>query len=249
MSETTDAPRDPDQPFQIRSGDVNWPRAVIAVVAAGVILALSIALAAVTTLEVVSRVPTLSEVQAEVLIITLMQVFSVVLCVLVVSAHKRWRSALLLNIPQGQRRSVIPGIVAVSAFILGVCTVLAVVFLPEMLRRDISPFFPLIESDVWWVAVLAVVVGAPISEEILFRGFLVRELTQAQVGFGWAAGIANVMWTAAHFNYSIVGLSFVFLAGVLFSWALYRTGSVWVTIAMHALYNIVALIVMVTVFR
>jgi membrane protease YdiL (CAAX protease family) len=47
-----------------------------------------------------------------------------------------------------------------------------------------------------------------------------------------------------HAGYSAVGLVEVFSIGLIFSWLLWRTGSLWVPIFCHAVYNILVVLVL-----
>jgi uncharacterized protein len=99
----------------------------------------------------------------------------------------------------------------------------------------------------WWPLAIAVVgLGAPLSEELLFRGFLQPALVQTRLGFWGASAVTTTLWTAMHAGYSLVGLTEVFLIGLLFCLMLQRTGSLRVTIAVHAIYN--TLIALVVIF-
>ena len=123
--------------------------------------------------------------------------------------------------------------IAVSA----VTAVIAFVFFAEIVQRDLAPIRKMIDSAPLWIAFVALAIGAPLSEELLFRGYLLHRLVQTRLGFWASALIANTGWTLLHFNYSWLSLADVFLAGLLFSWALWRTKSIWVPIAFHAIYN------------
>jgi membrane protease YdiL (CAAX protease family) len=87
-----------------------------------------------------------------------------------------------------------------------------------------------------WLVGLAVIVGAPLAEELLFRGFLLPALTKTRRGFWGAAVVTTIGWTALHF-YSIAGLIEVFMIGVYFAWLVRRYGTLWLPMALHALYN------------
>ena len=97
----------------------------------------------------------------------------------------------------------------------------------------------------WWpLALIVIGVGAPLSEELLFRGFLQTALVQTRLGFWGGSAITTTLWTAMHAGYSLVGLIEVFLIGLVFCVMLRQTGSLRVTIASHAIYNtLIALIV------
>ena len=123
--------------------------------------------------------------------------------------------------------------IAVSA----VTAAIAFVFFADIVARDLAPVRKMIDAAPLWIAFVALAFGAPLSEELLFRGYLLHRLVQTRLGFWSSALITNTGWTLLHFNYSWLSLADVFLAGLLFSWALWRTKSIWVPIAFHAIYN------------
>jgi membrane protease YdiL (CAAX protease family) len=82
----------------------------------------------------------------------------------------------------------------------------------------------------------SLVIGAPFSEELLFRGFLLSAL--AKISF-WPAAIAvDVVWTAMRWHLPIPGLVATFVLGLLLSFVLWRSGSLWTCILAHALCNL-----------
>jgi membrane protease YdiL (CAAX protease family) len=62
-------------------------------------------------------------------------------------------------------------------------------------------------------------------------------LAKSRLGLAGTGVLTAVLWTALHFGYSVFGLIEVLAIGLYFSWLLVRTGSVWVTIFCHAIYN------------
>jgi membrane protease YdiL (CAAX protease family) len=84
---------------------------------------------------------------------------------------------------------------------------------------------------------LAVIVVAPIAEELLFRGFLFRVL-RMRMGFWLAALIDGVLFGLVHGSLVIVPV-LAFL-GVALCWVYERTGSLFPCIAIHVLNNTVA---------
>ena len=102
---------------------------------------------------------------------------------------------------------------------------------------DLRPMVQLVGGAQLLLALLVVGVGAPLSEELLFRGFLFSALAGSRLGFGGAALVTSASWAALHYGYTPIGLTEVFLVGLLFAWLLWRTGSLWVAIFCHALYN------------
>ena len=87
-------------------------------------------------------------------------------------------------------------------------------------------------------------IGAPLSEELLFRGFLLSALACTRFGFLGAALISTALWTSLHASYTLLGIAEVFMIGLFFSWLLWRTGSLWVAISCHALYNSLIVVVL-----
>jgi uncharacterized protein len=99
-----------------------------------------------------------------------------------------------------------------------------------------------LSSPYWWGTALIAVVLAPLWEELAFRGFLLSALAQTRLGFWGAAVISNTLWTMLHWGYSAPGLISVFVAGLIFSWLVWRTGSIKTPIVAHAIGNAAALV-------
>ncbi len=118
----------------------------------------------------------------------------------------------------------------------GAFTVFAMNFAREDIRRDLETIWPLMRGEYWWLMAIIAIIGAPLSEELLFRGFLQSALAKP-IGFWAAALITNTSWAALHADYTFTGLVDVFIAGAVFTYLLWRTGSLWVPIFCHGLYN------------
>jgi uncharacterized protein len=153
----------------------------------------------------------------------------------------RIRDVLALRTPVGTARVYLKGI-ALMAGLQIVVSIVQHTFFQQDMYADLRPFVRLF-GEQWVLALLVVGVGAPLSEELLFRGFLLSALAGSAVGFWRGALITTGLWTALHVGYSTAGIVEVFLIGLFFSWLLWRTGSLRVAIFCHALYN--SLIVLV----
>ena len=105
-------------------------------------------------------------------------------------------------------------------------------------------FLPMIQGSLWPLTALGVGLGAPLSEELLFRGFVLSALAKWRYGFWPAALLVNTAWTAFHFGYSAVGMLEVFVGGIYLSWLLWRSGSIWLPIICHAATNSVFLVIL-----
>jgi uncharacterized protein len=130
---------------------------------------------------------------------------------------------------------------ALTALVMAVYGLFAWVFFRAEMLQDLAVFQRLLSGMQIWLPLLVLVVGAPISEELAFRGFLLGQLRKTRLGYAISAVIAAFAWTLLHLSYTLVGLVDVFLAGLMFSWALWRTGSLWVPIGLHAIYNAIVL--------
>jgi membrane protease YdiL (CAAX protease family) len=90
------------------------------------------------------------------------------------------------------------------------------------------------------IAAFAVVVMAPLSEEIFFRGFIFGGLIRP-LGPIPAMLVSGLIFGAYHVTgLSSLGVVLPFsLIGAFFAWLYYRTGSIWLSIATHFLFNAV----------
>jgi uncharacterized protein len=85
---------------------------------------------------------------------------------------------------------------------------------------------------------LSAVIGAPLVEEILFRGAFFAALATSPVGKWGAVLITAALFALLHATsdqWPIVGV--LFFMGILLGVLMLRFGSLWVTIAAHALWN------------
>lgn len=103
-------------------------------------------------------------------------------------------------------------------------------------------------ADVWWqtaLIVFALIVLAPLGEEILFRALELRGLVRL-IPFAVAAPISGLLFTAAHYDAWVAWPRT--LALVATGWALawlYRWRGIPATIAAHATVNTVAAIALI----
>jgi membrane protease YdiL (CAAX protease family) len=153
------------------------------------------------------------------------------------------RAVLQLDGPRPGVRDVIVALVGL-VLVLGSYNLLIYIVWPDQFMADAAQFLPMIEKPHWPVTALAIGIGAPISEELLFRGFLISALMKWRGGFWTAALVANAVWTAFHLGYSVAGMIEVFLGGLYMSWLLWRSGSIWLPLIAHAATNIGFLVVL-----
>ncbi len=94
------------------------------------------------------------------------------------------------------------------------------------------------EPMVYWLAVVAVVVGAPIGEELVFRGYMFSMLAKTPVGLIGASLLTSASWAMFHKGtapWFLVGV--LFIMGLVLCCLLIRFGSLWVTLICHGVWN------------
>jgi membrane protease YdiL (CAAX protease family) len=89
---------------------------------------------------------------------------------------------------------------------------------------------------------IAFAVAAPMSEEVLARGFLYRGWSASFLRVPGAIVLSSLVWTVVHLQYDIYFLAEVFTIGVWFGYMRFRASSLWLTIVLHALNNLTAVV-------
>lgn len=89
---------------------------------------------------------------------------------------------------------------------------------------------------------VAFAVAAPMSEEILARGFLFRGWSASFLRVPGAIILSSLVWTIVHLQYDMYFLAEVFTIGLWFGYMRYRANSLWLTSVLHALNNLTAVV-------
>jgi uncharacterized protein len=93
-----------------------------------------------------------------------------------------------------------------------------------------------------WLLVIAFCVAAPVSEELFARGFLYRGWSESFLGPAGAILLSSVVWTSLHLQYDWFFFGEVFSIGLLLGYLRYRFNSTWLTITVHGLNNLAAVV-------
>src|ERR1700677_1577132 len=93
-----------------------------------------------------------------------------------------------------------------------------------------------------WLLVIAFCVAAPVTEELFARGFLYRGWSESFLRPGGAILLSSIVWTALHLQYDWYFFGEVFSIGLLFGYLRYRFNSLWLTIILHGLNNLAAVV-------
>jgi hypothetical protein len=144
--------------------------------------------------------------------------------------------------PRGRLGSWWPAVTVLGAYgiVVGYGVLIAIVEsatgsdLSRLVEGNALPESAVSTALVWTVLGLAVVVAAPLCEELFFRSFIFRAI---QARWGLIAGIliSGAIFAVVHFEVS-VALPFWGI-GAWFAWAYHRSGSLWTTIVAHAIFN------------
>ena len=87
---------------------------------------------------------------------------------------------------------------------------------------------------------IALIIAAPLIEELFFRGFLFEGLRDSWMGPVGAVLVTSVVWAAIHVQYTMFQMFMIGLLGILFGIAKLKTRSLYITFAMHAMLNLIA---------
>jgi membrane protease YdiL (CAAX protease family) len=91
-----------------------------------------------------------------------------------------------------------------------------------------------------WLLVFAFCVAAPLSEELLARGFLYRGWSESFVRPVGAILLSSAVWTAMHMQYNWYFLAQVFSIGLLLGYLRYRSNSLLLPVILHGINNLAA---------
>lgn len=93
------------------------------------------------------------------------------------------------------------------------------------------------EPRLFILVLLSVAVGAPLAEELIFRGQLFAALSNTRLGV-WGTTLAtSLAWAMLHATEPWLSIGLIFVMGLVFGFLLIRFGSLWVTIICHGVWN------------
>jgi hypothetical protein len=95
----------------------------------------------------------------------------------------------------------------------------------------VTPF----QLQAFFVSALIV---APAGEEIMFRGFLFRGWARSDRMAWPAIVVISVLWAALHVQYDWTGILQIVVIGLFLGWMRWRSGSLLLTLLLHALFNL-----------
>ena len=111
----------------------------------------------------------------------------------------------------------------------------------ELGRSPVPPIMETMIETTRYTTLLwfALVIAAPVFEEVLFRGFLFEGLRRTWMGAGGTIVVTTLLWTLLHVaQYDPYFLMLIALIGILLGIARERSGSLYVPLAIHAVNNL-----------
>jgi CAAX protease family protein len=96
---------------------------------------------------------------------------------------------------------------------------------------------------------LAIVVVGPIGEETLFRGFLFRGWHRSPHDTWVTIIVTALLWALSHAQYNLYLIGQVFVFGLLLGWFRFKSGSTILTILLHGLLNLEAMLETLVAFN
>jgi membrane protease YdiL (CAAX protease family) len=100
-----------------------------------------------------------------------------------------------------------------------------------------------------WLLWLAIIIAAPIFEEIAFRGFIFKGLAASRLRWYGATIITSVLWAGIHLQYDWYEISVIFALGLVLGTARAMTNSTLLTMWLHCLVNLFATIQMAMLLK
>jgi uncharacterized protein len=154
---------------------------------------------------------------------------------------KRWPIADYLGLVPPRRK---------DALLAGVMLIVLVTVMESTLYLFGQELVPPFQIDAYRTAkasgwlpglFLAIVLLAPIAEEVMFRGFVYRGFTRRPGHEPFAILVLTLSWMLLHVQYDWVGLLQVFIIGLFLGWVRWSSGSILLTIMLHVLLNFEAM--------
>ncbi len=139
-----------------------------------------------------------------------------------------------------QRRDVLIGLAALAALYLSY-RLLSSLLAPHATDWFNGAYRQSLAAETVPALAAAIIVLAPIGEELIVRGFLLRGWAASRMGPTFAIVLTSALWAAMHTQYEPFVLGYIFCIGLLFGWLRQRTGSTLLTMMLHATQNAVVL--------
>lgn len=155
------------------------------------------------------------------------------------------RKGITLSEYLGLKKISLKTVLALLGIVIGLLALVTVfnLFMRETQETDIMT--EAYRNSVWpplfWIAI---VVFAPVFEEVLFRGFLFTGLVHSRLGAAWTIILTSLVFASLHLQYDLPAMAQIFILGVVLGVVRLKTGSLWSPIIVHAFWNFIQMIIM-----
>lgn len=111
--------------------------------------------------------------------------------------------------------------------------------IPAVIEAELRQLLNLDGGPDTWITLVVAIGLAPLMEEVLFRGALLRGLVRTR------GARSATLWTAAFFAvfhlYNPWQVLPTFFLGLILAWVVLTTGSLWSAVVVHSMFNAVSL--------
>jgi membrane protease YdiL (CAAX protease family) len=156
------------------------------------------------------------------------------------SRLRGWRARDYLALVLPRRGEIVFGIACLAALLIAMDLITWGVgrdVVPPFMRESYTSVRGTSALPLFFIAIIIV---APITEEVAFRGFLFRGLSQSVLGVPGTIVLSSAAWAIMHVQYDAIQVGQIILIGVLLGWLRWASGSTLLTIGLHVLANLAA---------
>jgi CAAX protease family protein len=157
-------------------------------------------------------------------------------------ARQKFADYLALRLPSARHSAIgLGAIVVVMVLIDSINVQIGRPIVPDVLIVNIATARA---HGAFGLFAVVLVVTAPLTEEICFRGFIYRGFAASRLGTVGAVILSSLIFAGIHVQYDLITLAGVLVTALLLGTMRAISGSTLLTIAMHALNNAVVLVEM-----
>lgn len=179
------------------------------------------------------------------LLISLSVIISAVICtgilLIFIKARRGVSIAEYLGLKSFSLRTMLVGLGIVIVFIVAYSLVYKLFDTTAETDNMLESFGGTAFPVLFW---LAMVVFAPVFEEVLFRGFLFAGFKNSMIRVAGSVLLTSLLWAGSHLQYQLFGIAIIFILGIILGIVRHRTGSLWIPMIMHGFNNLLAMIIL-----
>jgi hypothetical protein len=99
-------------------------------------------------------------------------------------------------------------------------------------------------TDHVWLLFAGITVLAPVTEELLYRGYILKVWSRTWLGTTGSVVLVSLLWAGSHLQYDLYDMGWIVLFGILLGMSRLKTGSAVPAIIMHMGMNAVSFFLM-----